>query len=65
MGQPEEFADNLADLSLKNGKLQKVTLKKKRITGKVLAVKDDSIEIEGYGTVSYTHLDVYKRQLMG
>ena len=51
MGQPEEFADNLADLSLKNGKLQKVTLKKKRITGKVLAVKDDSIEIEGYGKI--------------
>lgn len=36
---------------LKNGKLQKVTLKKKRITGKVLAVKDDSIEIEGYGKI--------------
>ena len=51
LGQPEEFADNLADLSLKNGKLQKVTLKKKRITGKVLAVKDDSIEIEGYGKI--------------
>ena len=51
LGQSEEFADNLADLSLKNGKLQKVTLKKKRITGKVLAVKDDSIEIEGYGKI--------------
>ena len=51
LGQPEEFADNLADLSLKNGKLQKVTLKKKRITGKVLSVKDDSIEIEGYGKI--------------
>lgn len=51
LGQPEEFTDNLADLTLKSGKLQKVTLKKKRITGKVLAVKDNEIEIEGYGSV--------------
>lgn len=49
LGQPEEFTENLADLTLKNGRLQKVTLKKKRITGKVLSVKDDAIEIEGYG----------------
>lgn len=49
LGQPEEFTENLADLTLKNGRLIKVTLKKKRITGKVLSVKDDAIEIEGYG----------------
>ena len=61
LGQPEEFADNLADLSLKNGKLQKVTLKKKRITGKVLSVKDDSIEIEGYGKIKLDRdFKVYK-----
>ncbi len=51
LGQPEEFANNLADISLKRGSLQKVTLKKKKISGKVLAVKEDSIEIEGYGSL--------------
>lgn len=51
MGQPEDFANNLADLMLKKGNLQKVTMKKKKISGKVLAVKDDSIEIEGYGSL--------------
>lgn len=51
MGQTEEFANNLADLTLKKGKLQKVTMKKKKISGKVLSVRDDSIEIEGYGNL--------------
>lgn len=51
LGKPEQFANNIADISLKNGKLKKVTLKKKKITGKVLAVKEDSIEIEGYGSL--------------
>ena len=51
MGQPEDFANNIADISLKRGSLQKVTLKKKKISGKVLAVKDDSVEVEGYGSL--------------
>lgn len=51
LGQPEEFTNNVADISLKKGNLQKVTMKKKKITGKVLAVKDDSIEVEGYGSL--------------
>lgn len=54
-----EFATNkaidsedgvIADLSLKKGKIQKISLKKDTIEGKVLAVREDSIEIEGYGT---------------
>lgn len=49
MGQPEDFANNLADITLKKGGLQKVTMKKKKISGKVLSVKDDTIEVEGYG----------------
>lgn len=53
LGEPEEFGGNLADISLKRGNLQKVTLKKKKITGKVLAVKEDSIEIEGYGSLKF------------
>ncbi|WP_077610680.1 SpoIID/LytB domain-containing protein [Clostridium sp. Marseille-P2415] len=51
LGQPEEFGGNLADISLKRGSLQKITMKKKKISGKVLAVKEDSIEIEGYGSL--------------
>ncbi|WP_394522257.1 SpoIID/LytB domain-containing protein [Lacrimispora sp. JR3] len=51
MGQPEDFANHLADLTLKKGRLSKVTMKKKRISGKVLAVREDSIEIEGYGNL--------------
>lgn len=51
LGQAENFANNVADITLKKGNLQKVTLKKKRISGKVLAVKEDSIEIEGYGSL--------------
>ncbi|MEY8352317.1 SpoIID/LytB domain-containing protein [Lachnospiraceae bacterium 54-53] len=51
LGKPEELGGDLADISLKKGKLQKVTWKKKKISGKVLAVKEDSIEIEGYGTL--------------
>lgn len=51
LGQLEEFANNIADISLKRGSLQKVTMKKKKISGKVLAVKDDSVEVEGYGSL--------------
>lgn len=51
LGQLEDFVNNVADISLKRGKLQKVTMKKKKITGKVLAVKEDAIEIEGYGSL--------------
>lgn len=51
LGQESEFANNIADVSLKRGRLQKVTLKKKKVTGKVLAVKEDSIEVEGYGSL--------------
>lgn len=50
-GQAADFTNNLADLSLKKGKLVKVTLKKKKISGKVLSVKNDAIEIEGYGSL--------------
>lgn len=47
----EEILGNLADLELDGGKVTKVSVKKERITGKVLSVNDDAIEIEGYGAV--------------
>lgn len=40
----------LADVLLLDGKIKKISLKNETIEGKVLAVREDSIEIEGYGT---------------
>lgn len=46
-----EILGNLADIQLKDGRVTKVSVKKERITGKVLSVNEDAIEIEGYGPV--------------
>ena len=48
---PKEMEGQVADLYLSQGEIKKITLKKERIGGKVLSVKDDSIELEGYGEV--------------
>ncbi len=45
----EELVHNIADLYLEEGSLKRVTVKKDRIQGTVLAVDDTCIEIEGYG----------------
>ena len=47
--KPEEMKQHVADLYIEHGKVKKVVLKKETITGKVLEVSEDSIEIEGYG----------------
>lgn len=52
LGKTEDLVNNLADVHLKKGKLEKIVLKKERITGKVLSVKENAIEIEGYGDVT-------------
>ncbi len=41
----------LADVELDKGKIRKLSLKEDMIEGKVLSVKDDTIEIDGYGTL--------------
>lgn len=41
----------VADISLSKGKIKKLSLKTDTIEGKVLAVREDSIEIEGYGEI--------------
>lgn len=46
-----DILGNLADIQLEGGKVTKVSVKKERITGKVLSVNEDAIEIEGYGAV--------------
>lgn len=47
----EELIHKLADIQMEDGKVTKVSLKQETITGKVLSVQEDAIEIEGYGLV--------------
>ena len=47
----ENVLHNIVDLTLEKGRLTKITIKKDRITGKVLSVGEEYIEIEGYGQV--------------
>ena len=57
----DELKSCVADLHMEKGKLKKVTVKKERVRGKVLAVTDDSIELEGYGCVPLDdNFHVYK-----
>ena len=57
----EELKSCVADLHMENGKLKKITVKKERVRGKVLAVTDDFIELEGYGCVPLDdNFHVYK-----
>ena len=66
-----ELIGNLADLTMDRGKITKVSVKKERISGKVLSVQAGSIELEGYGTVPLdteykvlkTYGDVKRQQL--
>ena len=45
----QNFSQTIADLHFERGNLKKITVKPDRIHGKVLAVGDGYIEIEGYG----------------
>ena len=57
----EELAGNLADLYMEDGKLTKITMKRERISGKVLSVTGDAIEIEGYGEIPLAeNFHIYK-----
>lgn len=46
-----EISGQIGDLYLKGGKPKRLVLKKDTITGTVLAVKENEIEIDGYGKV--------------
>lgn len=50
--EADELVHNIADLYLESGELIKITIKKERIRGKVLAVGEDFVEIDGYGRVT-------------
>lgn len=45
------FSDEIADIFMTNGSITKISTKKESISGKILSVKADGIELEGYGTI--------------
>lgn len=47
----EKLLNHMADLEMTDGKIKKVSLKTETITGKVLSVQEDAIELEGYGKI--------------
>lgn len=56
-----DYEGVLADLTLEQGTLIKISVKRDKIAGKVLAVRQDSIEIQGYGNVPLSEsVRVYK-----
>ena len=61
LGGEDGMAGNLADLHMEDGKLVKITMKRDRLSGKVLSVTEDAIEIEGYGEIPQApNFHVYK-----
>lgn len=46
-----DYQDVLGDLTLEQGQLTRISVKRERIAGKVLAVSSDYIEVQGYGRV--------------
>lgn len=49
--ESESLENQLADLWLSGGSVERIAVKRERITARVLSVRDDVIELEGYGDV--------------
>jgi stage II sporulation protein D len=47
----ESYGQVLADVTVEDGRVTRLDVKQESIEGKVLAVKEDAIEIQGYGDV--------------
>lgn len=47
----EQFLDEVADLYLANGSITRISRKREQIQGKILSVRQEGIELEGYGIV--------------
>lgn len=45
------FSDEIVDIYLINGSITKISTKKESIEGKILSIRADGIELEGYGVV--------------
>ncbi len=57
----DHITEGMANISLTEGVVTKISLMPDTITGKVLSVSDDEIEIEGYGTLKLSgNFKVYR-----
>lgn len=45
------FSDEIADIYLTNGNVTKISAKKEHIGGKILSIRAEGLELEGYGVV--------------
>lgn len=50
----EEISNTLADITMNKRLMESITLKKDKITGKILALDDEYIEVMGYGKLPYS-----------
>lgn len=46
-----QFFDEIVDIYLTNGSITRISTKKERIAGKILSIRPEGIELEGYGVV--------------
>lgn len=46
-----EFSDEIVDIYLTNGSITKISTKKESIAGKILSIRAEGLELEGYGVV--------------
>lgn len=46
-----EFSDEIADIHLTNGSVTKILTKTESISGKILSLRTDGVELEGYGVL--------------
>ncbi len=59
--EPGEIREQLADLNFTEGRLNRVDVKKDKISGKILSIGEDRITIEDQGTYSFTEdMKVYR-----
>lgn len=46
-----EFSDEIADIHLTNGSVTKILTKTESISGKILSIRTDGVELDGYGVL--------------
>lgn len=46
-----QFSDEIVDIYLTNGSITKISTKKESIEGKILSIRTEGLELEGYGVV--------------
>lgn len=51
-----QFHNEIADLHISNGGITKISTKKEMIQGKILSVREDEIELEGYGLLPCSNM---------